>query len=379
MLELAITQLLNGSAASPRGVQNTVKNAFRVSASISTNDTSKDTLAGEVLGHGLLDGLHKGERLPTYIPGEKFADALLDCLRRRSHEPSPTAGGLLKAVRELERTKAAQALETLIVASGDDISLLRKQIITWYDATMERVSGWYTRAVRWRTFLFGLAIAVSFQIDAIRITQELMQNATLRSDLVTAAEARVRNGSTENPELAKTAGELTGLKLPIGWSACSISSTRLPDANGNSTSRCDPGKWSLSNVLLMVLGWLIVALAVTQGAPFWFDLINRLVAVRGAGRKPEAKSDAKADPSQEATDSTVNKLWTTPSTADGQAPAGMTEDDVRNVQATLGVPRTAVIDLDTRNAVRAMQRRLGRVADGALDKALAQEILRSKL
>jgi hypothetical protein len=30
-----------------------------------------------------------------------------------------------------------------------------------------------------------------------------------------------------------------------------------------------------------VLGWLIAALAVTLGAPFWFDLLSKLVSVRG--------------------------------------------------------------------------------------------------
>jgi hypothetical protein len=34
-----------------------------------------------------------------------------------------------------------------------------------------------------------------------------------------------------------------------------------------------------------VLGWLITALAVTLGAPFWFDLLSKLVSIRGANNK----------------------------------------------------------------------------------------------
>jgi hypothetical protein len=37
---------------------------------------------------------------------------------------------------------------------------------------------------------------------------------------------------------------------------------------------------------LKAIGWLITALAVCLGAPFWFDLLNKLVDIRGAGRKP---------------------------------------------------------------------------------------------
>jgi hypothetical protein len=35
------------------------------------------------------------------------------------------------------------------------------------------------------------------------------------------------------------------------------------------------------------MGWLITALAVSLGAPFWFDLLNRLINVRHGMRRPE--------------------------------------------------------------------------------------------
>jgi hypothetical protein len=38
--------------------------------------------------------------------------------------------------------------------------------------------------------------------------------------------------------------------------------------------------------VLKALGWLITALAVSLGGPFWFELLNRLVDMRGAGKKP---------------------------------------------------------------------------------------------
>ena len=35
-----------------------------------------------------------------------------------------------------------------------------------------------------------------------------------------------------------------------------------------------------------LLGWLMTALAVSIGAPFWFDLFGRLVNLRATGAKP---------------------------------------------------------------------------------------------
>jgi hypothetical protein len=34
-----------------------------------------------------------------------------------------------------------------------------------------------------------------------------------------------------------------------------------------------------------IVGWLITALAITLGAPFWFDLLGKLISIRGAGKK----------------------------------------------------------------------------------------------
>lgn len=38
-----------------------------------------------------------------------------------------------------------------------------------------------------------------------------------------------------------------------------------------------------------LLGWLITALAISLGAPFWFDLLSKLVNLRGAGTIPVSK------------------------------------------------------------------------------------------
>ena len=40
------------------------------------------------------------------------------------------------------------------------------------------------------------------------------------------------------------------------------------------------------------LGWLLTALAISIGAPFWFDLLNRLVNVRHGVRRPEPEKPA---------------------------------------------------------------------------------------
>ena len=42
------------------------------------------------------------------------------------------------------------------------------------------------------------------------------------------------------------------------------------------------------------LGFLILAFAVSLGAPFWFDLLGKLVKVRSAGKKDDSTTPATA-------------------------------------------------------------------------------------
>ena len=41
--------------------------------------------------------------------------------------------------------------------------------------------------------------------------------------------------------------------------------------------------------LRKVAGWLLTAFAVSLGAPFWFDLLNRFINLRVSGKAPEEK------------------------------------------------------------------------------------------
>jgi hypothetical protein len=40
-----------------------------------------------------------------------------------------------------------------------------------------------------------------------------------------------------------------------------------------------------------LLGWLLTALAISLGAPFWFDLLKKVINIRGAGGKPDIVDD----------------------------------------------------------------------------------------
>jgi hypothetical protein len=89
--------------------------------------------------------------------------------------------------------------------------------------------------------------------------------------------------------------DLNKMGLPIGF-AC-LSPLMQSDAGRGlqqMLSDCyaqarkqDSGAW-----VLKAIGWLITGLAVALGAPFWFDLLNKLVNLRGSGPRPALATQA---------------------------------------------------------------------------------------
>jgi hypothetical protein len=42
-----------------------------------------------------------------------------------------------------------------------------------------------------------------------------------------------------------------------------------------------------AGLLLLFAGWLVTASSALFGAPFWFDLLQRMIQLRGTGKKPD--------------------------------------------------------------------------------------------
>ncbi len=42
-----------------------------------------------------------------------------------------------------------------------------------------------------------------------------------------------------------------------------------------------------NRIVWLLMGWLLSAAALSKGAPFWFDVLGKLVNIRRAGAKPK--------------------------------------------------------------------------------------------
>jgi uncharacterized protein (TIGR02594 family) len=139
-----------------------------------------------------------------------------------------------------------------------------------------------------------------------------------------------------------------------------------------------------------VLGWLLTAIALSLGAPFWFDTLGRLVKLRASGTPSGTDADPKTEGNRKAGPTTSPAPSSAPSPAPGSAPAvapGGTADvaskiesllsdvQIREVQRRLQVAPTGVFDSDTRAAIAARRAALGMNGGAELDVGLYEAII----
>lgn len=237
--------------------------------------------------------LAKGGDLPSYIPAKNFAVALMDIAARgqdtdavSSHPDSPIIS--LDTVRmnimNLDNPFVQRALLTAIDSAQGDLTKAQENIEAWYDSAMDRVSGWYKRSTHWILFWIGIVVAIGLNVNTITIADYLFRNDAARTALVARAEAAAKDTSVVNLKYNEARAGLDSLNLPIGWSAGWGAPRRGNEAGST-------GIWN--NFFGPILGLLITVLAATMGAPFWFDLLNKVMVIRSTV-KPHEKSQEEA-------------------------------------------------------------------------------------
>lgn len=341
-------------------------------------DLPPESLAGAVLDHGLVVALARGERLPAYLPSGIVADALVDIFRRMAGETAPTGDGIRWAIDHLPPRAPVTAFRTILVAAAGDVVRFRSGLVDWYEAQMERVSGWYTRETRYFLMLLGALAAVAFNVDAVSLTNAIREQPALRQQLVDKAkqEAAQKPDAQVPPDFNSSYAALARLSLPIGWPAANICAAE-PSAAAASGILCPAGMNVAPNKIpLALVGWLLTAIAVSLGAPFWFDLMTTFVNLRNAGTPP-APSSANGT-SNPATDKTPN--WTPPSTAPSASPVDppvdtfeaslLSPDEIRLLQQRIGASPTSEVDAQTRARIRDFQRGHGLPVDGRISPEL---------
>jgi hypothetical protein len=230
-------------------------------------------------------------RKPSYIPSRTFAVAALDYLNVNSGT-LPWARATVKAIQPRDsRYGLAQTVLPILEDATGSIKDSQIALATWFDSSMDRVSGWYKRRIIKITLPLSLLIAVLANASTVELVHLLWNDQALRQAFVTQAQIMTEDGQLVC-EFSRQEGcisldaSINNLPLPLGWNFCNVPETEehcIKPRNANS---------DLNQLTLMgearrnLLGWLTTAVLLSFGSRFWFDALSKLVNIRLAGQKP---------------------------------------------------------------------------------------------
>jgi len=246
-----------------------------------------------VMRHPLVKTLRPRLRLaPSYLRSTFFSRVLGDILQSSDPEnPTPLALDLGTLATKIEEAVGLpggvkEMLAEYARRADQKVDAFQTQVEEWYDAVMERVEGWYTRSTRFIAFVIGFLIAASMNIDIISLTTSLSVDPDVRSEFVTLAKAYEAGelGEEETSEARALLAELVNQTPAIGWTESAKAELAVWRADGDAKQPMQR----------RFLSWFLVALAATLGAPFWFDLLSKLMRVRSAGTGSKREEEQKA-------------------------------------------------------------------------------------
>jgi hypothetical protein len=218
-----------------------------------------------------------------------------------------TGEELAALIAKIPYENAREALLTFYKNGATTGEKLRAEVEKWFDQEMDRLSGWYKRRAQLFALIIGVVLALALNADTLLVADALYRDPKLRTgvmeymarsaelyephgvDAVAAAEPGGGEPTSTPPEEGQAVDipvddirkALVELDYPMGWTTNAPRSMLMKE---RAESAGQPGWTGVARGWAgKTLGWLITALAVSMGAPFWFDLLGKLVNLRSSG------------------------------------------------------------------------------------------------
>jgi len=239
----------------------------------------------------LIYSLYKGEpnqggkikrgNLPSYIPVNIFVLAFLDELNRSQQKHLRSATDITDLITHtpLLSAELKSSLNMVLTQVTDnDYNQAIKKLELWYANSTDRVSGWYKKHTQWLSLGISLIMIVMLNVDTLYISQALMVNSSLRAAVIQSADQYIsaeenKSQNTEKHQISRQnssqhlqslKAQLLALGLPISW------------------DRIHWNKLDIWEKGSKIIGWLLTTIAVSFGAPFWFDVLNKFMSFRSS-------------------------------------------------------------------------------------------------
>ncbi len=278
-------------------------------------------LGQAIMDHCSITALSPNGKAPSYIDAKNFVSALLEKITYEPQNPESIAvtlddyiekikasGALSSELKRVILTYANEAKNTyasLSQKTESEIDLFTEKLEKWFDSSMDRITGTLkTKYIRPFTLIVAIITTLAMNADSIAISKYLYNNPEARSkiaDMAYSKEAKdtlygqLQKLAKDLPDSAKLTEQqfkdavqarLDVIKnanasiegtIPLGWSKAEF----VPPAGSN----------IFFVLIAKLIGLAATVLAIMMGAPFWFDVLNKVSNLRSTGTKPTKTVD----------------------------------------------------------------------------------------
>jgi len=231
-------------------------------------------------------------------------------------------------------------LNTLWSSAQGNLQNFKAELESWFDEMMERITGWYKKYTQIILMIISFILVVLFNVDTLQIVDKLENDENLRNQVVSMSTTFVKehadlekvyalNGNKPNVpvsvidttlsasqtdsvnlqrydslavlrdkyvkladsliqvDISKTNGVL-GMGIgSFKMTPCDCVKNGKMPANVNSYLHEDCTLFQKTChyagcLFKSLIGWMLTTLAISLGAPFWFDILNKLVKLRSS-------------------------------------------------------------------------------------------------
>lgn len=254
-------------------------------------------------------------RFPAYIPAKSFSKAIIGLIRNGSTQEINISvlRQLLLEENCCIKGEARLALLNIMDTCNNDYDKFLKELELFYDDYMDRVSGWFKRKYRRIMFLLSLGIAIGLNVDSIHIAKSLWNDPQGTSEQANQIEQHIKPSDGTSINVTGKQGKTITLHLISHTDTSRISADsakklmniQVAELKNQLTLLNESGipmGWKSiehfldaftlgPKLMVRITGWLITAFAIFLGAPTWFDILGKLIDLRGVGKKPIAEND----------------------------------------------------------------------------------------
>jgi hypothetical protein len=233
----------------------------------------------EFYAHPLVQSLSRGkDGRPSFIPAEIVSHVIESLILAHS-----CTADVKEAIESLPNDSRIKGIlrELFTQAHHNEIEF-RQAIETHFNSIMNRASGWFKRRAHTVTLMASVILVCGANLDTVSLTNSLASNPNARIKMVEIAQQRVN----ETEKISLDEGDSNPLNSAVV--ASKAAKATLAEATANLESANLQLGWKdfpkgFDAWLSKIAGLIVSIFAVSLGAPFWFDVLQKFMQVRVTG------------------------------------------------------------------------------------------------